>query len=210
MDKSLLVAFFMLFCVAQPGVLRAESALTEGGKMSFSFKYDGEPSVIEVQRMAIEYAEVSPEKIRKWRSQARWRALLPRFSVDFSEARDDNIDIYKSSSTSYIIEGPREVNNDIGLDLTWDLSELIWSNAQTSIDVRSKLMVQLRMFILEEVTRLYFERKRLLFDIERVEIDLEGEITRDILFDKRLKVEELTGYIDALTGGQFSKAINGK
>ena len=72
-------------------------------------------------------------------------------------------------------------------------------DAQTSIDVRSKLMVQLREDILEEVTRLFFERKRLLLDMETSVGDERPSI------EKQLKVQELTAYIDALTGGQFSR-----
>ncbi len=173
-----------------------------------SFSAEKGVSVRCVQEMAIEYAEVSPEKIKRWRTGARWKALLPRLSVNFSESRDENIEIYKSSSTSYVIEGPPEFGNDWGVDLTWDLSDLVWNDAQTSIDVRSKLMVQLREDILEEVTRLYFERKRLLFEIENMEAgNIEEEKYASRLLEKRLKVEEITAYIDALTGGEFSRAL---
>ncbi len=182
---------------------------------TFSFGYDPElagrmvtftePSIIEVQAMAIEYAEVSPEKIRSWRRGARWKALLPKLSVGFSESYDDNIDIYKSSSYSYVIRGPRERGNDWDVDLVWDLSDLIWNDAQTSIDVRSKLMVQLRDDILEEVTRLYFERKKLLAGLERP-----GDSDEKAFRAKKLRIEELTAYIDALTGGKFSEALGSR
>ena len=173
-------------------------------------EYGTEIPICEVHRMAIEYAEVSPDKIKRWRRGARWKAILPRLSVKFSESNDENIDIYKSATTAYIIRGPREINNDWGMDLTWDLSDLIWNNSQTIIDVRSKLMVQLRDDILEEVTRLYFERKRLLTEIAgEGERTGEGEGTRRKVFlEKRLRVEELTAYIDAFTGGKFSETIN--
>ena len=162
------------------------------------------PSVREVQRMAIEYAEVSPEKIAGWRQAARWKAILPRVSVDFSESVDDKIEIYKSASTVYTVTGPRERGNDWGVDLSWDLSDLIWNDAQTSIDTRSKLMVQLRDDILEEVTRLYFERKRLIKELEN------GSGEEEKSRDKALRIEELTGYIDALTGGRFTEALEGR
>ncbi|MBD3296366.1 MAG: hypothetical protein GF392_03275 [Candidatus Omnitrophica bacterium] len=159
-------------------------------------KWSVMPSISEVQRMAVEYAEVAPDKIRKWRKGARWKGLLPRLSVRFSESVDDNIDIYKNSSTSYVIRGPRERDNDWSVDMTWDLSDLIWNAEQTSIDVRSKLMVQLREDILEEVTRLYFQRKKLVLEIMDEGVDRE----------RSLRVRELTAYIDALTGGAFSEA----
>ena len=168
-----------------------------------------EPSIREVHKMAIEYAEVSPEKIKAWRRGAMWKAVLPRLSVNVSESYDDNIEIYKNSSTSYVVTGPRERGNDWGIDLTWDLSDLVWNDAQTSIDVRSRLMVQLRDDILEEVTRLYFERKRLIEEIEEESEDT-GQEKLKYISEKDLRIEELTAYIDALTGGRFSEALSNK
>jgi hypothetical protein len=167
------------------------------------------PSIQEVHKMAIEYAEVSPEKIKAWRKGAMWKAILPRLSVNVSESYDDNIEIYKNSSTSYVVTGPRERGNDWGIDFTWDLSDLVWNDAQTSIDVRSRLMVQLRDDILEEVTRLYFERKRLIKEAEKYSKKTLQEKPKYIS-EKDLRIEELTAYIDALTGGRFSEALSNK
>ena len=60
---------------------------------------------------------------------------------------------------------------------------MIFSTEQTSIDVRSRLMVQLRDDILDEVTRLYFERRRLQLELaskSKVKSDKElpGELYR--------------------------------
>ena len=94
---------------------------------------------------------------------------------------------------------------DWGVNLKWKVGELIWNGDQTSIDSRSKLMVELRDDIINELTRLYFERRRLqmemLFqppqsDIERVE--------------KELRLQELTALIDGLTGGYLSRCIKNK
>lgn len=165
---------------------------------------DNTPSIGEVQAMAIEYAEVSPDKINSWRAGARWKAILPRVSVGFSESVDDNVEIYKSASKVYTVTGPREKGNDWDVDLSWDLSDLIWNESQTSIDVRSKLMVQLRDDVLQEVTRLYFERKRLITEFEDSVVEPQDQR------GKQLRIEEVTGYIDALTGGGFTEAIESR
>ena len=172
-----------------------------------------EPSIIEVQRMAVEYAEVSPEKIRSWRSAARWKALMPKLSVGFGEARKDNMEIYTSATTSYYYTAPQRIDEDWDVGLSWDLSDIIWTSAQTSIDVRSKLMVQLRNDILQEVTRLYFERKRIINDIGTTYTgkgkgkgDSKGHGAWS-MEEKAIRIEELTAHIDALTGGRFSRAM---
>ena len=184
---------------------KADIILYNSGKDIKEETINREPSILEVQKMAIEYAEVSPEKIEAWRRGAKWKAIMPRLSVSFSESIYDNVDIYKNSNLSYVVQGPKEKGNDWGVDLSWDLTDIIWNNEQTSIDVRSKLMVQMRGEILEDLTRIYFERKRLLEEFDRISPENPIEISQ-----KKLRVMELTAYIDAFTGGGFSAALGKK
>ena len=60
-------------------------------------------------------------------------------------------------------------------------------------------MVQLRNDILDEVTKLYFERRRLAVELER------GAFSESEEELKHLRLEELTASIDALTGGYMSR-----
>ena len=139
-----------LWVVTENGVYSRDIPEISGGNKDLLFErnnvgaFDGYPTILDVQRMAIEYAEVSPEKIKRWRTGAKWKAIMPRLSVNFSQSNDDNIEIYKNSSTSYVVRGPRETDNNWSVGLIWDLADVIWNPSQTSIDVRSKLMVQLR------------------------------------------------------------------
>jgi len=55
-----------------------------------------EPSVQEVQRQAMHFAETHPEKIRSWRRRAKWRALLPRFQIGYDEERSRETDFFTS------------------------------------------------------------------------------------------------------------------
>jgi hypothetical protein len=147
-----------------------------------------EPDYFEVQQMAIRYAEVSPEKIAKWRRSAKCRALLPDFSLSYSNT------INYSVTKNYVV-GPK----DWSLSFSWDLGDLIYSSGQTTIDNRSKLMVDLRNDILDEVNRIYFERKRLLAELPD-EKDSSKKLTKELL------IEELTARLDGFTGGGFSRA----
>ncbi len=63
-------------------------------------------------------------------------------------------------------------------------------------------MVQLRDDILDEVTKLYFERLRVKMEIDGMAIE-----DRKKRSSKLLRLEELTASIDALTGGYFSREI---
>ena len=163
-----------------------------------------EPSIRKVQEKAIEYAEVHPDKIKNWRRLSAKKAILPKFTV----GADRNVtDLYhwEGGSTAkvdddFLRKGKEAVEWDVSL--TWELGDLIWNDDQTSIDVRSRLMVQLREDILDEVTRTYFERKRL-----KIELFLSPPKNEQKKVEKELRLEELTANLDALTGGWFSEEI---
>ena len=156
-----------------------------------------EPTIAQIQQAAINYAEVYPEKIAHWRKQARLKAFFPQVDLSYDKT--------VFTSTSYPqgrgFVGPL----DWGISLSWDVGDLIFSTEQTSIDVRSRLMVQLRDDILNEVTRLYFERKRLQLELTR----LEG-LNEKSKLEKELRLEELTASIDGLTGGYMSQKLKNR
>lgn len=160
-----------------------------------------DPTIQEVQAAAIEYAEVHPDKILKWRRKAKYKALAPTVSFDYVEERDRTATRYLPTSTTYYME-PHDYDRQWSAGLGWDLSDLIWSTDQTSIDVRSRLMVQLRNDVLDEVTRTYFERRRL-----QVEMLLSPPEDMKERIEQELRIQELTADIDALTGGYLSRKL---
>ena len=163
-----------------------------------------EPKIRDVQEAAIKYAEVSPEKISQWRKGAAKKALLPQVSVGIDRNSTDLWHWEGGSTTKtdddILRRGQDTVDWDVSL--SWDLSELIWNDAQASIDVRSKLMVELRDDILDQVNKLYFERIRVKAELDNLAIE-----DRNKRFDKQLKLEELTASLDSLTAGYYSEQL---
>lgn len=163
-----------------------------------------EPKIRDVQEAAIRYAEVSPEKISQWRKKAAKKALLPQVSVGLDRNSTDLWHWEGGSTTKtdddILRRGKDSVDWDVSL--SWNLSDLIWNDAQTSIDVRSKLMVELRDNILDQVNKLYFERLRVKSELDSLAIE-----DRNKRFDKQLKLEELTASLDALTSGYYSEQL---
>ncbi len=206
-----------LYAACDNGLFRTSSqqlTLKAGQILSSAYSKD-EPDIRAVQQKAIEYAEVEPEKIERWRSQAAKKAILPRLSVSLDH--DDNHTIsdsvwgtYGTATTpgKYYIGPDDETkynNSGWSVSLSWELGDLIWSEAQTSIDTRSRLMVQLRGDILDEVTKLYFERLRVKLELDNISIE-----ERKKRLEKELRLEELTASLDYFTGGYFSQAIPNK
>ena len=103
-----------------------------------------EPKIIDVQKAAVKYAEVNSEKISQWRKMAAKKALLPQISIGLDRNSTDLWHWEGGSTTKADDDTLRRGRDNIDWDvsLSWDLSDLIWNDVQTSIDVRSKLMVQ--------------------------------------------------------------------
>ena len=206
-----------LYAACDKGLFKANISYFSSNKQdSIITEYcKDEPKINEIQAAAIKYAEVEPEKISRWRRQAAKRALLPKVTIGMDRDKDKTVSnsiwgTYGSNSSpgKYYI-GPddetRYNNKNWNISLTWELGDLIWSDDQTNIDVRSKLMVQLREDILDEVTKLYFERIRVKMEVDNLNIE-----ERKKRFEKELKLQELTASLDALTGGYFSQQLKNK
>lgn len=161
---------------------------------------EAEPTIKDVQRMAIVYAQVGPEQITRWHHQARTRAFFPSLSVGLSRGDGELLHWDTTPNPDVLMKG-REYT-DWSASFSWDLGDLIWSTDQTSIDSRSKLMSEMRQDILDQITRLYFERRRLQYELTKLE-DAESAD----YFDRQIRIDELTALIDGFTGGEYSKHL---
>ena len=195
-----------LYAACDKGLFRgcASLPLGAGSRDLIELYSKGEPQINEVQQAAIKYAEVEPEKIKLWRKQAAAKAMLPEVRVDI-DRNDSDLWHWEGGSTTKECDDVLRKGRDSlgwGVSLSWNLGELIWNGDQASIDVRSRLSVQLRDDILDEVTKVYFERLRVKAELDNLSIE-----DRKKRFEKELRVQELTANLDALTGGYFSAQI---
>ena len=172
-------------------------------------QWSREPTIATVQSWAVRYADVHPDKILKWKKRALQQAWLPQFSlgadIDKNRTLSDSIwGSYSGGGQHY--SGPDDKtfysNLGIGLNFSWDLGDMLWSTDLTAIDSRAKLNVELREDLLNQVTRLYFERRRVQLDLLKEEVyEFYSED------DKELRLAEITALLDAYTGGQFTNAL---
>ena len=181
-------------------VLFSEKDRLDFEKNNIIGRFENEPAIREVQELAIKYAEVHPEKIKEWRSAASKKALLPDLSVGLDRYVTDYYHWDAGQNPDVLVKGDDVVSWDV--TMAWDLGELVWNDDQTSIDTRSRLMVQLRDDILDEITRTYFERRRLQIETH---LSPPKDLRKELEID--LRIQELTADLDALTGGYFSKQI---
>ena len=195
-----------IYIAGEKGIFKAsQENLSSFKRHSLVQEYlKSEPKIRDVQEAAIKFAEVSPEKIAQWRKQAAKKALLPQLSVGLDRNTTDLWHWEGGSTTKSDDDTLRRGRDNIDWDvsLSWDLSDLIWNDAQTNIDVRSKLMVELRDDILDQVNKLYFERLRVKSELDNLALE-----DRNKRFDKQLKLEELTASLDSLTCGYYSEQL---
>ena len=166
-------------------------------------KFAHEPEIRAVQIAAIKYYNVSPDKISSLRSRTRTKALVPGISVgftnslsNFNRAVDDII--FRDVGIAKLEEQKADFTG-FSASASWSLERLIF-NAE-ELDVMSLIGIQ--DGLQREVTALYYVRRRL-----QIEMLLNPPKTLASRLSGRLRLEELTGLLDAYTGGFFSKTIN--
>ena len=161
-----------------------------------------EPTVRDVQEAALRYFRVNADTVSSMRTRASWKAILPVTEVSggyaSSSSDEDTTNFEFHPSDPWVIRASGGSGYEIRGKLTWNLPQLIF-NAE-ELDVAS--LAGLMEGILKESTRLYFMRRRL-----QVDMILTPPTDQASLLSKQLRLEELTGLLDAMTGGWFQRAL---
>ncbi len=176
--------------------------------------FDREPTVQEVQTWAHRYAGADPAQVQVWLDRSRSFAALPEVTLDLEAGFDNDQGwLYLDESglspmpgsvpVPVIDDADRARDFDLGLELRWDLSSLVMSNERIRMIAEARDLAELRERVRTEVTRIYFERRRL--QVERL-IDPGAALA--VRVERELHIQELTAEIDALTGGAFSEALD--
>ena len=177
-------------------------------------KFSGEPTVNQVQMWAADYANISPERVRRWLTQSSTFASLPEvqltyyvrddFDQGFEYFDENGLDprTADSNPAAVIQDADSGRQTEYRVRLTFDLDKLIMSSERIRVINEAQDIVKLRDQVLGEVTRLYFERRRL--QAERLLAPKSDPLA---LVKEELRLMELTANIDALTGGAFSAGV---
>jgi hypothetical protein len=177
-----------IYLATSKGLFKEEYFTAPSLSKSIENILEEEPAIEDVQQAALRYNEVHPDKIKEWRRMLKVRALMPTVNWSYDKT------IYGSSTGQFAV-GPR----DWGLSFGWDMGNLLWNSYEDDVDTRSRLNTQLRLDILDEINRVYFERLRLKREL------LVLSLGEEELFQKKLRLKELTAILDGYTGGYYSK-----
>jgi hypothetical protein len=178
------------------------TASAQGDMRSQLKALQAEPTVRETQEAALRYFKVNQDTVASMRSRAGWKAILPVTEISggyaSSKADEDTVNKEFDPTDAWVLRDSGGTGFDVRGKLTWNLPQLIF-NAE-ELDVAS--LAGLMEGILKESTRLYFMRRRL-----QVDMILTPPTDQASLLTKQLRLEELTGLMDAMTGGWFQREL---
>jgi hypothetical protein len=89
---------------------------------------------------------------------------------------------------------------ELGITFSWDLGDLAYNPEEIDVSREAREVIELRDDVLDEITQLYFERRRVLSQLLLLPDPGEAERLR-----LRLRADELAAGIDAWTGGWFGR-----
>ena len=199
MRRFLLSSVFLILWVAPDATAQGNiQAQLDGLKM--------EPTVRQVQEAALRYFRVNLNTVNSMRRRASWKALLPVTEVSGgyvnseSDEKTQNLEVF-AKGNDWLIKGAGGNSYEVRGKMSWNLPQLVFNPEE--LDVAS--LAGLMEGILKESTRLYFMRRRL-----QVDMILTPPTDRASLLSKQLRQEELTGLIDAMTGGWFQRELTNR
>lgn len=210
-----------ILLLTQRGIFKEIKAVGDSAEVLEKLEglFRDEPELPELERLVLESFLIEPGSIRRWRRNARLRALLPKVDVGVNRGIDMDYDlrindtIFTSATSGRYYIGPDEHtwNESRGMDysytvkLSWDLSEILFSNDELSVRNEAEDIMEFRSRILNELRRVFYERRRAI-----AELYLLPPSDAYRRFELKNRIDELTAYIDSMCNGYFSKAIKSR
>lgn len=173
-------------------------------------RFAGEPSVRDIQQAALGYAALHPEMFEGMRSRSRIAPILPQIKVRIAKDLDEeskSLTRFAENSHPEDISATETKDDQLGLqgEASWSLDELIFNTGETTVVKENRYASKERQQLLRLVTELYFERRK-----AQVKLALSPAKTPMAAAMAELKISQLTGEIDALTGGALSRGLGAK
>lgn len=160
-------------------------------------RYRREPSVHAVVHAAVRQQRTNPGRVSELASRARTAGWMP--TLRLSARRGQTIDLLAAQSTT-TDRNSASTGDDFVLEaqLVFDLARLVWSGNELRVERESRAERDAEQELIQRVTTLYFERRRL-----QVQRDLSG--TTDIVTE--IRIAEIEGLLNGLSAGALSRGL---
>jgi hypothetical protein len=168
-----------------------------------------DPALGRVRERALLYLGLEAERSAGLRTRAGRRGWLPVMSLRASAAydRDTNDGLDESFSYGELHalrdrDSGRSRDFEASITLAWDLADLVFDSKLIDFSREERLVIALRDDLLDEITQLYFDRRRALLALAAFADRSDPEAVA-----LELRAAELAAGLDAWTGGWFSRQV---
>ena len=189
---------------------RARAASLAPGALALEFPGRREPAVQEIFTAALDHLSLRPEAMRSLRTGLSARGLFPKLELRVERGRARTTDV--ADDESFVSGDIRRLHDQNGrsahdvtalVQLSWELGDLAYSPESVDLSKEARAVTQLRDDVLDEITQLYFERRRVLLELAELGAAQEGPDAARL----RLRADELAAGLDAWTGGWFGRRV---
>jgi len=167
-----------------------------------------EPDVHSVHRAAVRYLSLDPSRIAALRRGVSRRGWLPILSFRATRDNDrrrrsDYDEAFISGEMRHFNDRDYDRNRELELQLivSWDFGDIAYHPESIDVSREAREIIELRDDVLDEITQLYFERRRVLAAFA-VQPDSPGAS------ELRLRAAQLAAGIDAWTGGWYGRQLS--
>jgi hypothetical protein len=169
------------------------------------------PPIEAVQRAVLSYLDLGTAESDRMRRGVRRRGWLPEVALRLGAERRR---FHSNESDEVFTSGARHRLHDSDLDhtrgyeaaltLSWDLGDTAFHPEEIDVSKETREIIELRDDVLDEVNQLYFERVRVILDLEVARDDGPSSGRQ------RARVDELAAGLDAWTGGWFGRQLDSR
>jgi hypothetical protein len=167
-----------------------------------------EPDVHSVHRAALRYLSLDPSRIAALRRGVSRRGWLPILS--FRATRDHDRGRHSDYDEAFISGEMRRFNDrdydrnrdlELQLVVSWDFGDIAYHPESIDVSREAREIIELRDDVLDEITQLYFERRRVLAVIA---LQPDSPAASEL----QLRAAQLVAGIDAWTGGWYGRQLS--
>lgn len=184
------------------------------------------PPVYEVQRVAIEHAQIDVSEASGWQRKARRAALVPKVQIDYGYRFRNNINIDINDNVyvgaSGVVVGPEDGSyssvgtneNNVGVRAVWEFGEAVFSAKELAASAEARRVVGFRNAIIDDVAKRYYsiaefgKEARIFARMKATAKD--PDVVEHKMFLRKVACEEAAAALDGQTGGWFMNAVQGE
>lgn len=175
------------------------------------------PPLIEVHQQVLRVADLDTDEVAVWQRRVKQAAILPHLQLGYRQTFHDTADFSLKDSVSVtsagVVIGPRTSNLSAQDDrhtflevrATWALNELLFTPQALQVSQEARHRRDEARALLARATQLYGDRQQLLIGLAATKHGVHRFDAAAIQW----RLATVTGELDALTQGWFSRAQRG-